>query len=64
MLGQHRQVIFKEDMFDVIDNAHKYGEKHRGYKGTFKKVRSYKYVNLNLFFNIYGDCYCQFRGHY
>lgn len=45
MLGQHRQVIFKEDMFDVIDNAHKHGHKHRGYKGTFKKI-SATYCNI------------------
>ena len=38
MLGQHRQVIFKEDMFGVIENAHKNNERHRGYKGTFNKV--------------------------
>ena len=38
MLGQNRQVIFKEDMYDVIHNAHKMGQKHRGYKGTFNKV--------------------------
>ena len=38
MLGQNRQVIFKEDMYDVIRNAHKNGSKHRGYKGTFNKV--------------------------
>lgn len=59
MLGQHRQVIFKEDMFDVIDNAHKNGERHRGYKGTFKKINAtycniprevvHKYVNMCQF---------------
>ena len=40
MLGHHRQVIFKEDMFGVIENAHKNNDRHRGYKGTFNKVRS------------------------
>ena len=39
MLGENRQVIFKEDMFDVISNAHINGGRHRGYKGTFNKVR-------------------------
>ena len=38
MLGQFRQVIFKEDMYDVIHNAHIQGTKHLGYKGTYKKV--------------------------
>ena len=38
MLGQHRQVIFKEDMYSVINIAHVNGERHRGYKGTFNKV--------------------------
>lgn len=38
MLGQNRQVIFKEDMYDVINDAHIHGTKHLGYKGTFKKV--------------------------
>eukprot|EP00794_Sanderia_malayensis_P003647 gene3647-4164_t len=38
MLGQNRQVIFKEDIYDVILNCHKNGEKHRGYKGTFNKI--------------------------
>ena len=32
-------------MFDVIDNAHRHGEKHRGYKGTFKKI-SATYCNI------------------
>ena len=59
MLGQHRQVIFKEDMFDVIDNAHRNNDRHRGYKGTFRKINAtycnipreivHKYVNMCKF---------------
>lgn len=67
MLGEHRQVIFKEDMFGVIDSAHKTGEKHRGYKGTFKKINAsycnipreivHKYVALCKFCQKTHACY-------
>uniref|UniRef100_A0A7M5UYT5 Integrase catalytic domain-containing protein n=1 Tax=Clytia hemisphaerica TaxID=252671 RepID=A0A7M5UYT5_9CNID len=45
MLGQHRQVIFKEDMYSVINTAHVNGERHRGYKGTFSKINA-TYCNI------------------
>eukprot|EP00795_Rhopilema_esculentum_P014248 gene14248-5274_t len=67
MLGQNRQVIFKEDMYDVIQNAHKNGSKHRGYKGTFNKINEtycsiprevvYKYVELCEFCAVHHACY-------
>ena len=47
MLGHHRQVIFKEDMFGVIENAHKNNDRHRGYKGTFNKVCLPDFLDLD-----------------
>ncbi|XP_047136157.1 SCAN domain-containing protein 3 [Hydra vulgaris] len=67
MLGQNRQLIFKEDMFDVIEAAHKNGSKHRGYKGTFVKLSATycsiprdvvrKYVSLCKFCQKEHACY-------
>lgn len=51
MLGEHRQVIFKEDMYQVIHSAHVNGERHRGYKGTFKKVSFYVFFVHILILN-------------